>query len=128
MNADSDTPDAAETGASLAVAQRMEELRSQYLDNLPRQLQSLQARLDTAGEAVRAVLPELYEGLHAIAGSGGTFGQARLSVQAHHLAMQVRFWMAQPDSDSIDRAGLSAQLALLLQTVASEVPNRSAGT
>lgn len=122
MNADSDKPDATEGGIPHTVALRMEELRSQYLADLPRQLQSLQVQLDSHPDSAITLLPEIYERLHAIAGSAGTFGYARLSRQAHYLAMQVGFFMNK--HSHINCASLSLQLTLLQQTVTSEEPSR----
>lgn len=104
-----------------AVAAEMAWLRSAYLDRLPTEIQELTVLADGLGgnEADRAQLEDLYQRLHKLAGSGGTFGLAALSTRARSLEQQIKNRLAESlDGMSAElRDELSADIAALRSTL-----------
>lgn len=82
---------------ALAVVQaEIAKLRNTYLARLPEEfaeLQALAAGLES-DEKCREAIESLHQRLHKLAGSGGTFGLAKLSRQARNLEQTVKQWLA----------------------------------
>lgn len=99
---------------AVAVAEQLARLRDDYLARLPAELTGLEALASglSGSEIDRASLDELYQRLHKLAGSGGTFGLAALSVGACSLEQRVKGWLA----ESLDAVGAQAR-----QTFARDV-------
>lgn len=79
-----------------AIAAELAKLRSAYLERLPAELSAiaeLAARLN-GGEADRSLLEGLHQRLHKLAGSGGTFGQDKLSRRARDLEQAAKTWLS----------------------------------
>lgn len=79
-----------------AIAAELAKLRRAYLERLPAELSAiaeLAARLG-GGEADRSLLEELHQRLHKLAGSGGTFGQDKLSRRARDLEQAAKTWLS----------------------------------
>ncbi len=114
--------DASEARAG-AIAE-MANLRNAYLDRLPTEIQELSALADSlvGSEADRARLEDLHQRLHKLAGSGGTFGLAALSVRTRSLEQQVKNWLAESlDGLSAESRGeLSAGIAALSSTLTED--------
>ncbi|MGM0554252.1 MAG: diguanylate cyclase [Pseudomonadota bacterium] len=119
------TPDTTEQ----ALQARLEQLRARYLERLPEELtglNTLQGSL-TGQDRDRAVLDELQQRLHKLAGSGGSFGCASLSTAARALEQRIGGWLQAKELslDAPTRRSLADELAALARTV-PESPERSA--
>ena len=82
--------------ALAAVQAEIAKLRETYLSRLPEEfaeLEALAAGLES-DEKSREALESLHQRLHKLAGSGGTFGLAKLSKQAHSLEQTAKQWLA----------------------------------
>lgn len=93
-----------------ALAEQIARLRADYLTRLPAELAALRdliAGMDGGGSD-RPRLEELHHRLHRLAGSGGSFGLATLSLRARDLEQRVGHWLAAPVP------GLDAQLGEVL--------------
>jgi len=110
---------------AVTVEQRMVCLGRMYMGRLPLEMASLREQLDMldAGGPVQVILPDLYERLYKLAGSGGTFGFDELSSLARVMALQVKVYLVRGDvpPDDAERQWLRDSLAGL-DGVASRVP------
>lgn len=103
------------------MAEQLAQLRKEYLARLPAELASLQSL--TAGlsgsEADRPSLDKLYQRLHKLAGSGGTFGLAALSTRAHVLEHEIKSWLeGSLDDMSVEpRLTITTSLASLTKVI-----------
>jgi len=82
--------------ALAAVQAEIAKLRETYLSRLPEEfaeLEALAAGLES-DEKSREALESLHQRLHKLAGSGGTFGLAKLSKQARSLEQTAKQWLA----------------------------------
>ena len=69
-------------------------LQNQYAVQLEHTLNDLKRRVAEQGQDIpRAMLTDIHARLHKLAGSGGTFGFAALSLQAHSLEVTVQAWL-----------------------------------
>lgn len=110
--------------AEAAIAAELKKLRNTYLDRLPTEIGELKMLAEnlTGSEAERAQLEELFQRLHKLAGSGGTFGLPILSTRSRSLEQQAQAWLA----GSLDEVRVeslrdfAASVAALLNTL-SEV-------
>lgn len=102
-----------------ALAEQMAKLRADYLARLPAELAALQALAGGlhGGEGDRASLEALHQGLHKLAGSGGTFGLAALGATARALEQRVMAWLAgAPDAvDAAATRAFAGELGALLR-------------
>ncbi|MCZ8252996.1 MAG: Hpt domain-containing protein [Hylemonella sp.] len=72
-------------------------LRQRFLERSESELEQLVALLpDQAGLVTRSLLLEAHAGLHKLAGSGGIFGCAELSVRARALELRAQSWLEAP--------------------------------
>ena len=115
------------TDAEQALTTRLEELRSRYLERLPdefAELSALQGRL-SGQEQDRDVLDELQQRLHKLAGSGGSFGCASLSIAARSLEQRIGAWLEAKELslDAPTRRSLMDEIEALSRTV-PERPER----
>lgn len=101
-----------------AIAAELRQLRDGYLAKLPEELAKLaQLASELTGQVgEEPAIETLHQGLHKLAGSGGTFGLDALSLQARALEDTVRVWLdvdfgtidaAQRNSFSLGVAGLA---------------------
>lgn len=105
----------------------LQRLSDQYVKQLPIEVAKL---IEEVHALSHENLQEIHHRLHKLAGSGGTFGFARLSQQARQLEIQVQTYIAAqqlPDADAlIDLAFQIEQLALFIdvpiEAPASEAP------
>jgi diguanylate cyclase (GGDEF)-like protein len=109
------------------VLAKLAQLRHDYLKHLPEELAALQ----TIGEALnghdedRLELEAIYQRLHKLAGSGGTFGLKALSSGARSLEQRVKGWLGESPLvlDTPTRHQLVADLTALMNTLAQvEMP------
>lgn len=104
-----------------AVAAQLAQLRNDYLARLPAELAALQTLGSglSGGNSDYASLDELYQRLHKLAGSGGTFGLAALSAGARTLEQRVKGWLAGSldELDAQARQLFATELAALGETV-----------
>lgn len=69
-------------------------LQNQYAVQLEHTLNDLKRRVTEQGQDIpRTMLTDIHARLHKLAGSGGTFGFAALSLQAHSLEVTVQTWL-----------------------------------
>lgn len=103
------------------LAEQMAKLRAVYMARLPAELAELQALAGglQGGEGDRPSLEALYQRLHKLAGSGGTFGLAALGAAARVLEQRTRVWLAGAldDGYAAARRAFAAELAELMQWV-----------
>ena len=103
------------------LAEQMAKLRAVYMARLPVELAELQALAGglQGGEGDRPSLEALYQRLHKLAGSGGTFGLAALGAAARVLEQRTRVWLAGAldDGYAAARRAFAAELAELVQWV-----------
>ncbi len=80
------------------VALLMAGLRKEYLARLPAEFEALEKLAHGLGgvDADRPLLDEIYQRLHKLTGSGGTFGFSDLSAQARILEHRVQAWVSGP--------------------------------
>lgn len=72
-------------------------LRQRFLERSRAELEQLVVLLpDQAGLVTRLQLAEAHAGLHKLAGSGGIFGCAELSVRARALELRAQSWLEAP--------------------------------
>lgn len=71
---------------------RLRELNEKYAANVPSLMRTIASALDACGASALAPadLAALHKGLHAIAGSGGTFGFAVLGQECRRLEHLLR--------------------------------------
>ncbi|WP_413438225.1 diguanylate cyclase domain-containing protein [Sulfuriferula sp. GW1] len=69
-------------------------LQKQYAMQLEHALNDLKSRVAGQEQDIpRSMLTDIHARLHKLAGSGGTFGFAALSLQAHSLEVTVQTWL-----------------------------------
>ncbi len=83
------------TDIQALLAAEMAKLGNSYKARLPLELGELLALAGqlSGSAADRPVLEKLYQRLHKLAGSGGTFGFHRLSEQSRQLELVIKSWM-----------------------------------
>ncbi len=113
------------------VAAELARLRDDYIARLPleiAELADLAAGL-TEQTAARPPLETLYQRLHKLAGSGGTFGFDDLSRQAKVLERTAQTWLAADFSavDAVQRWAFADAVAALAATLARREPVTRSG-
>ncbi len=108
--------------ASAEIAKLLEQQRADYRARLPEQLTQLQKLADdlALGKRRQAILEELHQRLHKLAGAGGTFGLNTLSSRVQSLEQQVKDWLSDP-VDTVDAAiwrSFASNLAQLRELMA----------
>lgn len=111
------------------VLAKLAQLRHDYLKHLPQELAALQAMGEVLNgdEEDRVDLERIYQRLHKLAGSGGTFGLKALSSGASLLEQRVKHWLDKSPLllDTTTRHQLVADLSGLMDTLAQvEIPAR----
>lgn len=106
------------------IEAQLSALREKFTVTLSVILDDLEARVvSEASEIVPETLVKLHAGLHRLAGSGGTFGFAALSVAARALEVQTRQWLDEGKELNQEAWSLwRAQLMVLRATVQSPRP------
>ena len=101
------------------MAARLAKLRADYLSHLPAEIAALQSlgKELTTGSGEQPCLDALHHRLHKLAGSGGTFGLAALSLQARALEQQVKHWIDQSQVDEAELASFGDELMALSATI-----------
>lgn len=85
---------AAEDGVPSAFAEQLALLRAEFARRHAQTLAELELRLAEQGADVTpALLHEVHDLLHRLAGSGGSFGFHALSRQARELELIARTWL-----------------------------------
>jgi diguanylate cyclase (GGDEF)-like protein len=94
------------------VLAQLEQLRKDYFDRLPRELETLGALARQLADerGTGEGLASLHQRLHKLAGSGGTFGLSGLSAAARALEQRVAGW--------IEAEGLPVDTPLLTRLLA----------
>ena len=80
------------------VMEQLATLRENYLARLPKELAELEVLVTSlTGEVSdHAILEDLHNRLHKLAGSGGSFGLIALSVATRDLEQRIRSWLEEP--------------------------------
>ena len=109
------------------VLAKLAQLRHDYLKHLPEELAVLQSMGEglSGDEEDRVDLQAIYQRLHKLAGSGGTFGLKTLSADASSLEQRVKSWLVNSTVtlDTPTRQQLAMDLAALMNTLAqAEMP------
>ncbi|WP_049723877.1 GGDEF domain-containing response regulator [Gilvimarinus polysaccharolyticus] len=80
----------------LSVLEQLQKLRCEYAKKLPDVLTKLEHLSDSLGASVAQpeALQSLYQELHKLAGSAGSFGFDELSVKAREQELIVKKWLA----------------------------------
>jgi len=112
-------------------AAELARLRDDYIARLPLEIAEL-ADLAAAlieQTAARPPLETLYQRLHKLAGSGGTFGFDALSHQARVLEQTAQTWLAADFSavDAVQRRAFAEAVAALAATLARREPATRVG-
>ena len=80
-----------------SVIEQLAQLRTIYVARLPAEFTALDALAAALGnrELSRGNLDELHNRLHKLAGSGGTFGLAKLSSHARVIEQEIKAMLAE---------------------------------
>lgn len=95
-------------------------LRERFALNLQQSLTEMQALTGADSEPVPELLQQLHDRLHRLAGAGGSFGHAELSLRAAALCRRLHDWL-QPTVSAQDWQALRQALADL-QNLAAPTP------
>ncbi len=108
------------------VADRLAQLRANYLARLPEELSSLKSVGEAlcGGEQDRQGLEALQQRLHKLAGTGGSFGLGELSANARVLEHRVERWLDEglEVMDDAEREALVDDLEALHASLGNTVP------
>ncbi|WP_036547602.1 Hpt domain-containing protein [Nitrincola lacisaponensis] len=106
---------------------QLAQIRHDYLKHLPEELATLQAMGESLGDSEYDLdcLKAIYQRLHKLSGSGGSFGLKTLSAEASKLEQKVKDLLSQSSVqlDASLKQQLILDLAALMNTLTqAEVP------
>lgn len=78
----------------VSIAEKLDKLRQEYREKLPAHLKDLHEQAVQLNDECSAdVVTDLYQKLHKLAGSAGSFGLVEFSQQARKLEIQLQNWL-----------------------------------
>ncbi|WP_020209137.1 diguanylate cyclase [Gilvimarinus chinensis] len=114
-----------ESDKKVSIAEKLDKLRQEYRARLPPHLKELHRQaLQLHDEYSPEVVIDLYQQLHKLSGSAGSFGLVEFSKQARKLELQLQSWQQQaqpPSSEAVEK--LIAHIAQLVTQIDAPLKN-----